>query len=108
MSKARIKKNDTVVVIAGKDKGQRGRVLMVMPKDDKVLVEGVNIIKRHTRPNPQRSIQGGIVERESPIHVSNVLIVDPETDKPSRLGVKVLEDGRRVRIAKRSGAVLDK
>ena len=108
MARARIKKNDTVVVISGKYKGARGRVLMVMPKNDRVLVEGVNMVKRHTRPNPQRNVQGGIVERESPIHLSNVTPLDPETDKPTRVGTKVLEDGRRVRVAKRSGAVLDK
>ena len=108
MARARIKKNDTVVVISGKYKGARGRVLMVMPKNDRVLVEGVNMVKRHTRPNPQRNVQGGIVERESPIHLSNVTPLDPETDKPTPVGTKVLEDGRRVRVAKRSGAVLDK
>jgi large subunit ribosomal protein L24 len=108
MAKAKIRKNDTVVVISGKDRGARGRVLRVMPQEDRILVEGVNMIKRHTRPNPQRNIQGGIVERESPMHISNVALVDPEADKPTRVGSKVLEDGRRVRVAKRSGAVVDK
>ena len=108
MAKAKIRKNDTVVVISGKDRGARGRVLRVMPQEDRILVEGVNMIKRHTRPNPQRNIQGGIVERESPMHISNVALVDPETDKPTRVGSKVLEDGRRVRVAKRSGSVVDK
>ena len=108
MSKAKIRKNDTVVVISGKDKGARGRVLRVMPQTDRILVEGVNMVKRHTKPNPQKNIQGGIVERESPLHISNVAVLDPETDKPTRVGARVLEDGRRVRVAKRSGAILDK
>jgi len=108
MAKARIRKNDTVVVIAGKDKGTRGRVLEVRRASGKVLVEGVNRIKRHTKPMPQRNIQGGIVEREAPIHASNVMPIDPESDKPTRVGSKTLEDGRRVRIARRSGAALDK
>jgi large subunit ribosomal protein L24 len=108
MAKARIKKNDTVIVVAGKDKGAQGRVLQVMPSSDRVLVEGVNRIKRHTRPMPQRNIQGGIVEREAPIHMSNVMPIDPESGKPTRVGTKTLEDGTRVRVARRSGAVLDK
>lgn len=108
MSKAKIRKKDTVVVIAGKDKGARGRVLRVTPQSDRILIEGVNMIKRHTKPNPQRKIQGGVVERESPVHISNVQMLDPETDKPTRVGTKVLADGRRVRVARRSGAVLDK
>lgn len=108
MAKAKIKKNDTVVVIAGKDKGARGRVLQVFPGNDRVLVEGVNTIKRHTKPIPQRNVKGGIVEREASVHRSNVMLVDPNTDKPTRIGVKQLEDGKRVRIARRSGAVLDK
>ncbi len=108
MSNMKIRKNDTVVVISGKDRGTRGRVLQVVPATSRILVEGVNIIKRHTKANPQKNIQGGLVEREAMIHVSNVMIVDPDTDKPSRIGKKVLEDGSRVRIARRSGAVLDK
>ena len=108
MPKAKIRKNDTVVVISGKDRGKQGRVLRVTPQRDMILVEGVNMIKRHTKPNPQRNIQGGVVERESPLHISNVALMDPETEKATRIGVKVLEDGRRVRVAKRSGAVLDK
>jgi large subunit ribosomal protein L24 len=103
-----VRKNDEVIVITGKDKGKRGRVLQVMPERNRVVVEGVNIIKRHTRPNPQKNIKGGIVERESSIHASNVQPVDPETGKPTRVGRKVLEDGRRVRVARRSGSVLDK
>ncbi len=108
MPKMKIRKNDQVEVISGKDRGTRGRVLRVSRSSSRVLVEGVNVIKRHTRANPQKNIQGGIVEREAEIHVSNVMLVDPDTDKPSRIGSKVLEDGSRVRIARRSGAVLDK
>ena len=108
MSNMKIRKNDTVVVISGKDRGTRGRVLQVSHPTSKILVEGVSIIKRHTKANPQKNIQGGLVERESMIHISNVMILDPDTDKPSRIGSKVLEDGSRVRISRRSGAVLDK
>ncbi|HZN55389.1 MAG TPA: 50S ribosomal protein L24 [Candidatus Polarisedimenticolaceae bacterium] len=108
MGGARIRKNDTVVVISGKDRGKRGRVIEVLPKASKVRVEGVNKIKRHTKPNPQRNVKGGIVEREHPIHVSNVAMIDPKSEKPTRLRVKVLKDGTKVRIAVRSGLQLDK
>jgi large subunit ribosomal protein L24 len=108
MPKVHVRKNDTVQVISGKDRGKRGRVLRVMPKDSRALVEGVNMVKRHTKPIPQRNIKGGVVEKEGAIHVSNLMVVDPDTDKPTRVGRKVLDDGKRVRIAKRSGAVLDK
>jgi large subunit ribosomal protein L24 len=103
-----VRKNDEVIVIAGKDRGKTGRVLQVLPERNRVVVEGVNTIKRHTRPNPQKNIKGGIVEREGSIHVSNVQPVDPETGKATRVGRKVLEDGRRVRVSRRSGSVLDK
>jgi large subunit ribosomal protein L24 len=108
MPKVHVRKNDTVQVISGKDRGKRGRVLRVMPKDSRALVEGVNMVKRHTKPIPQRNIKGGVVEKEGAIHISNLMVVDPDTDKPTRVGRKVLEDGKRVRVAKRSGAVLDK
>ena len=110
MSKVRIKKEDQVVVIAGKDRDltKPRRVLQVLPGRERVLVEGANMIKRHTRPNPQQNIKGGIVEREAPLHISNVMLWDPEGKGPTRVGSTVLEDGRRVRVAKRSGAVLDK
>jgi large subunit ribosomal protein L24 len=108
MAKARIKKNDVVAVISGKDRGKRGRVLRVMAGKNLVLVEGVNIAKRHTRPNPQRNIKGGIVDKETPLQISNVAPIDPDTDRPTRVGVKTLGDGQRVRIARRSGAVLEK
>ena len=103
-----IRKNDTVEVISGKDKGKRGRVIEVLPKDARVRVEGVNKIKRHTKPNPQKNVKGGIVERENPVHVSNVALIDPKSDKPTRVGIKVMANGTRVRVAKRSGMQLDK
>jgi large subunit ribosomal protein L24 len=105
-NKLHVKKDDTVIVITGKDKGKKGRVLAAYPRENRVLVEGVNIVKRHTRPNPKNP-QGGIIEREAPIHVSNVMLVDPKTGKPTRIGYKVLENGKKVRIAKRSGAQID-
>ena len=104
----KIKKGDTVEVIAGKDAGKRGRVLRVDRDRGRVVVEGVNMIKRHTRPNPQRRVQGGIVEREAAIHHSNVMVVSPDSDKPTRIGMKVLDDGRKVRVAKVDGAILDR
>ena len=103
----RIRKNDLVEVITGRDRGKRGKVLQVLPDKGRVLVQGVNFIKRHTRPNPQRNIKGGIAEREASIHVSNVMIVSPD-DKRTRIGSKLLPDGERVRIGRRSGEVLDK
>lgn len=103
-----IRKNDQVVIRAGKDRGKRGRVLVVLPERSRVVVEGVNLIKRHTRPNPQKNIKGGIIEREASIHASNVMLVDPETSEPTRIGSKTLADGSRVRIGRKSGAVVDK
>ena len=108
MAKARIRKNDIVAVISGKDRGKRGRVLRITAAKGTVMVEGVNLVKRHTKPNPQRNIKGGIVDREAPIHVSNVAPIDPESDRPTRIGSKILADGQRVRVARRSGAVLEK
>ena len=104
----KIKKGDHVVVTAGKDKGATGAVIAAYPTSDKVLVEGVNMIKRHTRPNPQKNIKGGIVEREAAIHASNVMLIDPDTNEPTRIGSKKLQDGTRVRIGRKSGAVVDK
>ena len=92
-----IRKNDNVVVTTGKDRGKRGRVLKVLPEKNRVVVEGVNFIKRHTKPNPQRNIKGGLVEREAALHASNVQLVCPECGKPTRLGRKILGDGRKVR-----------
>ena len=103
-----IRKNDQVMVRAGKDRGKKGRVLSVVPDKNRVIVEGVNVIKRHTRPNPQKNIKGGIVEREASIHASNVMLLDPDTNEPTRVGKKVMSDGSRVRIGRKSGAVVDK
>jgi large subunit ribosomal protein L24 len=107
-TRMRIRKNDLVEVITGRDKGKRGKVLVVLPEKGRLLVQGVNFIKRHTRPNPQKNIKGGIAEREAPIHVSNVMIVSPDDDKRTRIGSKLLPDGRKARIGRRSGEVLDK
>jgi large subunit ribosomal protein L24 len=102
---AKIKKGDKVVVLAGKDKGKKGAVLAVMPKENRALVQGVNIVKRHTKPS--QTTTGGIVPREAAIHLSNLAIEDPKTGKPTRVGFKTLEDGRKVRIAKASGEMID-
>src|SRR6266404_2693797 len=102
-----IKKNDEVYVLRGKDRGKSGRVLIVMPKDQKVVVEGVQMIKRHTRPNPQRNIKGGIVEKEAPIHISNVALVCKACKKHTRAGSKVLSDGRRIRVCKKCGSAIE-
>jgi len=107
MGGLKIKKGDQVLVMAGKDRGKRGKVLRVDRKASRVVVEGVNMIKRHTRPNPRAGVKGGIVEREAPIHISNVMVISPDSGKPTRVGIKVLEDGRRVRYAKVDGAILD-
>lgn len=104
----RIRKNDTVVVIAGKDAGKRGKVLKVLRDKGRVIVQGVNFIKRHTRPNPQRNIKGGVAEREAAIHVSNVMVLAGEDDRRTRIGSKTLTDGKKVRISRRTGEVLDK
>ena len=106
--KIRLKKDDLVEVITGRDTGKRGKVLVVLPEKGRVIVQGVNFIKRHTRPNPQKNIKGGIAEREAPIHVSNLMIVSPDDDKKTRIGSKLLSDGRKVRVGRRSGEVLDK
>jgi large subunit ribosomal protein L24 len=104
----RIKTDDTVIVIAGKDKGKTGRVLRVDLKHEKVFVEGLNVVKRHQRPTPGRpNAPVGVIEKEGPIHVSNVAIVDPKDHKPTRVGIVRREDGRRIRVAKRSGTELD-
>ena len=102
---ARIKKGDRVVVLAGKDKGKTGDVLLVFPKQSRVIVSGVNMVKRHTAPSQVNA--GGIVEKEAALHVSNVAHADPKDGKPTRVGFKVLEGDRKVRFAKRSGEVID-
>ena len=102
----RIKTGDEVVVIAGKDKGRHGRVLRVL-EDDRVVVENVNVVKRHTRGNPGAGQPGGILEQERSIHISNVMIRNPQSGKPERIGYKLLEDGRKVRFMKSNSEVLD-
>ena len=102
-----IRRNDTVSINTGKDSGKRGRVLRVLPEKNRLIVEGVNIIKRHTKPNPQKQIKGGVVEREAPLHSSNVQIVCPECSKATRIGRRILGDGRKVRICRKCEGVLD-
>lgn len=101
-----VKKEDTVLVITGKNKGKRGRVISVVPKKDKVIVEGVNVKKKHMKPNKQFQ-QGGIIDREAPIYTSNVMLVCPKCDKPTRIGNRVLEDGRKLRECKKCKEVMD-
>ena len=103
-----IRKNDNVLVITGRDRGKRGRVLRVVPTKGRVIVEGVNFVKRHTKANPQRNIKGGIVEREASLHASNVQIVCPECGAPTRIGSRRLDDGRRVRFCRKCKGVVDK
>ena len=103
---AKIKKGDTVIVLTGRDKGRSGRVLDVMPRESKVLVEGVNMVKRHTKPS-MGAPQGGVIPKEAPLHVSNVAMRDPKTGKATRVGFKTLEDGRKVRVARGSGVTID-
>ena len=98
-------RNMKVVILAGRDKGKTGEVLKVVPAEDKVFVSGVNVVKRHTRPT--QTDQGGIKEKEAAIHVSNVALADPKTGEPTRVGFKTLDDGRKVRVAKASGEVID-
>jgi large subunit ribosomal protein L24 len=104
--KMHVKKEDIVIVISGKDKGKKGRVIAAFPRENRVLVEGVNLVKKHARPS-QANPQGGIITQEAPIHASNVMLVDPKTGLPTRIGYKVLDNGKKVRVAKRSGEVID-
>jgi len=106
MAIRKIKAGDDVVVTTGKNRGRRGTVQQVLP-NSRILVDGVNVVKKHMKPNPQRGLPGGIVEEERPIHVSNVAIFNPATEKGDRVGVRVLEDGRKVRYFKSTGEVLD-
>ena len=101
-----IKKNDEVFILRGKDRGKTGRVLIVMPKDQKIVVEGVQMIKRHTRPNPSRNIKGGIAEKEAPVHISNLMVVCSQCGEPTRVGHKRLEDGRNIRTCRKCQAVM--
>ena len=103
-----IRKNDNVIVTTGKDRGKRGRVLKVLPEKNRVIVEGVNFIKRHTKPNPQRGVKGGVMEREAPLHASNVQVVCPDCGRATRIGRKILGDGRKVRICRKCEGVVDK
>ncbi|HFB98191.1 MAG TPA: 50S ribosomal protein L24 [Bryobacterales bacterium] len=103
--KLKIKKGDQVIVIAGRDKGARGEVLKVLPKENRAIVKGVNVVKRHQKAT--QTAEGGIITKEAPIHISNLAHVDPKNGKPTRVGFKVLEDGRKVRYSKRSGEVID-
>jgi large subunit ribosomal protein L24 len=104
MSAAKIKKGDNVIVLTGRDKGKRGEVFQVMPKEERALVRGVNQVRRHQKQTAQA--QGGIITKEASIHLSNLALEDPKDGKPTRIGFKTLEDGRKVRIAKRSGEVI--
>jgi large subunit ribosomal protein L24 len=106
MTKVKIKKGDNVVVITGRDKGKTGEVLRVFPADSRVIVQGINVAKRHTRP--RMGDPGGIAEKELAIHVSNVAHIDPRSSRPTRIGYKHLDDGRKVRFARRSGEVIDR
>jgi large subunit ribosomal protein L24 len=102
---AKIKKGDKVVVLTGRDKGRKGEVSMVMPKEGKALVSGINLVKRHQKQT--QTTEGGIISKEAPIHLSNLAIADPKDGKASRVGFKILDDGRKVRVAKRSGELID-
>ncbi len=103
--KFKIKKGDKVIVVTGRDKGKTGEVMRVLRSDDRVLVQGVNIVKRHNRPT--QVSPGGILEKEAPIHISNVAHVDPKEDKPTRVGLRIDDAGRKIRFAKRSGEAID-
>ncbi len=103
----KIKKGDDVIVKVGKDSGKRGTVLRVLPDVDKLVVENVNVVKKHTKPNPQAGIAGGIIEKEMPVDVSNVMLYNPDTRKGDRVGFKILEDGRKVRVFKSNNEVVD-
>ena len=105
-TKLRLKKGDDVIVIAGRDKGKTGEILRMVPKENRAVVQGVNVVKRHTRPS--QSGPGGIIEREAPVHVSNLAYADPVSGKATRVGYRLLDDGRKVRVAKRSGEIIDK
>lgn len=105
-SKLKVRKGDRVEVMTGKDKGKRGEVLKVMPKANRVIVNGVNVVKRHTRPST--TSQGGIEEYEAPIDISNVALLDPKDDTPTKVGYKFIDDGRKVRFARQSGEIIDR
>ncbi len=104
MNKMKIKKGDQVIVLTGKDKGRKGEVIKAMPKENKVVVQGINVVKKHQRPSQVSA--GGIITKEAPIQVSNVALIDPKTNEATRVGYKVLEDGSKVRVSKKSGEVI--
>jgi large subunit ribosomal protein L24 len=106
MSMRKIKKDDNVIVITGKNKGMQGKVLRVTD-NSRLLVEGINVVKKHVKPNPQKGIQGGIVEKEALIHISNAALINPATGQPDKVGIKTLEDGRKVRYFKSTNEVID-
>jgi large subunit ribosomal protein L24 len=105
MSAAKIKKGDQVIVLAGRDKGKKGEVFQVMPREGRALVRGVNVVRKHQRQTPQQ--EGGIISKEASVHLSNLALEDPKDGKPTRIGFKTLQDGRKVRFAKRSGEVIE-
>jgi large subunit ribosomal protein L24 len=105
MGKQKLKKGDRVIVLAGRDKGKKGEILKMLPAEDRAIVQGVNVVRRHQKQSAQQ--EGGIIAREATIHISNLAYIDPKDDKPTRIGFKTLEDGRKVRIARRSGEVID-
>ena len=103
-----IKKDDEVLILAGRDRGKRGKVLRLSSGGDRAVVESINMLRRHTRPNPQKNIKGGIVEKESPIRLSNLMVVCRECGKPTRVGYSLLSDGQKMRICKKCGGTIDK
>jgi large subunit ribosomal protein L24 len=105
-SRLKIRRDDEVIVISGKDRGKTGKVLRVDPKAERVFVEGLNIVKRHSKPRPGTTDPGGVVEKEGPIHISNVMLLDPQDNKPTRVGIS-REDGKRFRVARKTGKKLD-
>ena len=107
MNKTKIKKNDQVLVISGKNRGAKGKVLRLLPARSMAVVERVNMVKRHTKQNPQKGIQGGILEKEAPVHLSNLMVIDPQSGDPTRIGRKRQADGTGVRVAKKSGTTLN-
>ena len=103
----KIRKGDEVIILTGKDKGKTGSVVKAFPDDDKVVVDNVNMVKKHQKPNPAMNVPGGIIEKEMPVHVSNVALVNPATGKADRVGFKTLDDGRKVRVFKSNGETVD-
>jgi large subunit ribosomal protein L24 len=103
----KLRKGDEIIVIAGKDKGKRGTVTQVLTEKDRLLVEGINLVKKHQKPNPNLGVPGGIVDKEMPLHISNVAIFNPATGKADRVGIKILDDGRKVRIFKSNNEAID-